>query len=310
MTNAIVVLHYNKIRLTIDCVQSILTAGYPTEQIYCFDNGSKPAIFTELKQIFPQCFHHRCEQNYGYSGGFNRALDWVFNLGISAALFCTNDTKIFPGALEACTQKAQETGAGMIAPCIIYSSSEGNQQETIDSIGGWFDAQTCNLNHYNERNLPDFLDPTKDYIPGTALWIHKDFFKETGGADETFHMYWEDVDLSFRAHRKNLPLARCYEAKIGHGVGQTVRKKPLYTTFYFHRNRIRFCRRYLTGESLQHALQILEKELLEMGRRWQENNDQKRLNYLEQLLKELTTLPPAARNPFENHHGWTGSLTS
>lgn len=285
--NAIVVLHYNKIRLTTDCVRSILAAGYPPGQIFCFDNGSKPEIFAELKQTFPQCSHHRCEQNYGYSGGFNRALDWVFNLGTSSVLFCTNDTKIFPGALEACTQKAQETGAGMVAPCIIYLSSEGTEQETIDSIGGWFDAGTCNLNHYNDRNMPVILDPTKDYIPGTALWIHKDFFIETGGTDETFHMYWEDVDLSFRAHSKNIPLARCYEAKIAHGVGQTVRKKPLYTTFYFHRNRIRFCRRYLTGETLQKALQLLEKELMAMGRRWQENDDQKRLNYLELLLKEL-----------------------
>jgi len=285
--NAIVVLYYNKIRLTIDCVRSILAAGYPPAQIHCFDNGSRPEVFTELKQTFPQCAHHRCEENYGYSGGFNRALDWVFGLGFSAALFCTNDTRVFPGALEACTQKAQETGAGMVAPGIIYLSSEGNPQETIDSIGGWFDAGTCTLNHYQDRDLPDILDPTKDYIPGTALWIHKDFFKEMGGADESFHMYWEDVDLSFRAHCKNLLLARCYEAKIAHGVGQTVRKKPLYTTFYFHRNRIRFCRRYLAGETLQQALQLLEKELLEMGRRWQENDDQKRLNYLEQLLKEL-----------------------
>ncbi|HLP62514.1 MAG TPA: glycosyltransferase, partial [Candidatus Deferrimicrobium sp.] len=90
--NAIVVLHYNKIRLTTDCVRSILAAGYPPGQIFCFDNGSKPEIFAELKQTFPQCSHHRCEQNYGYSGGFNRALDWVFNLGTSSVLFCTNDT--------------------------------------------------------------------------------------------------------------------------------------------------------------------------------------------------------------------------
>ncbi|MCP5108206.1 MAG: glycosyltransferase family 2 protein [bacterium] len=286
MNNAIVVLHYNKIRLTKNCVQSILDAGYPPELIHCFDNGSKQEVFDELKNIFPKCRHHRCEKNLGYSGGFNRALEWVFDSGFSGALFCTNDTRVYPGALETCAQKSLETGAGMIAPCVIYLSSEG-KEEAIDSIGGWFNAETCTLNHYQNRGLPDFLDPVKDYIPGTALWINKEFFKETGGTDETFHMYWEDVDICFRAHQKGLAMARCYDAKIAHGVGQTVRKKPLYTTFYFHRNRIRFCKRYLKGDQLQKAMALLNQELLKMGEQWEQKNDQKRLNYLNQLMTEL-----------------------
>lgn len=285
--NALVVLHYNKIRLTKNCVTSILEAGYPAKQVYCFDNGSKQDVFDQLKQLFPQCRHRRIETNAGYSGGFNRALEWVFGSGISSALFCTNDTKVYPGALEACVGKAKETGSGMVAPCVIYLSSETKDEEAIDSIGGWFDAETCTLNHYQNRDLPDLLNPNKDYIPGTALWIHKDVFQELGGTDESFHMYWEDVDMCFRAHRKKLPLARCYEAKIGHGVGQTVRKKPLYTTFYFHRNRVRFCKRYLTGDRLEKALKLLETEFHKLGDGWQEKGDRKRLNYLEQLMNEL-----------------------
>lgn len=284
--NALVVLHYNKIRLTKTCIQSILDAGYPGEQIYCFDNGSKKDVFDELTQTFPQCNHHREEKNTGYSGGFNHALKWTFHRGHTAALFCTNDTKIFPNALETCAKKAQETGAGLIAPRIIYASSEG-KDESIDSIGGWFNAETCTLNHYNDVNLPDVLDPEKDYIPGTALWIHKDFFNQTGGTDESFHMYWEDVDICFRAHRQGLPLARCYGAKISHGVGQTVRKKPLYTTFYFHRNRIRFCKRYLKEEKLHNAMKLLEAEFLNRRLQWEQKNDGKRMDYLDRLLSEL-----------------------
>lgn len=284
--NAVVVLHYNKIRLTETCIQSVLDAGYRAEQVFCFDNGSKLEVFDQITRMFPRCRHHRDETNRGYSGGFNRALQWTFDSGNTAALFLTNDTRLFPGALEACAKKAEETGAGMIAPRIIYASSEG-KDEAIDSIGGWFNAGTCTLNHYHENNLPVFLDPARDYIPGTALWINKDFFHKTGGTDESFHMYWEDVDLSFRAHRMGLPLARCYEAKISHGVGQTVRKKPLYTTFYFHRNRIRFCKRYLSGDALRSAMELLEKEFTGLRSRWEEKDDGKRIDYVDRLLEEL-----------------------
>lgn len=289
---AIVVLHYNKFRLTRNCIESILEAGYPAKMVYCFDNGSKADVFKELAEVFPLCHHLRYERNFGYSGGFNRALDWVFSSGVSSVLFCTNDTIVYKGAMEACMKTARKTGTGLVAPCVIYMSSG----DVIDSIGGWFDIRSCSLNHYHYRGLPDILDPERDYIPGTALWIHRDFFFELGGTDESFHMYWEDVDMCFRAHQKKLSLARCYEARIGHGVGQTCRKKPLYTTFYFQRNRIRFCRRNLTGDRLQSAMELLETELLKMGKEWGEKCDKKRLKYLEQLMKEL-------ENPFSNDNG-------
>ncbi len=285
--DAVVVLYYNKIRLTEACVRSLLEAGYPAEHIYCFDNGSQPKVLGQVKALFPGCNHHRCEVNNGYSGGFNRSLQWVFDLGRTSALFCTNDTRVYPGALEACAETAQKTGGGLVAPCIIYQSSQDKETHAIDSSGGWFDAETCCLNHYQETGLPELLDPTRDYIPGTALWIHRDFFRECGGTDESFHMYWEDVDLCFRAHQKGLPLARSYGAKIAHGVGQTCRKKPLYTTFYFQRNRIRFCRRYLPRDQWPRARRLLREEFLHQGETWRQREDKKRLGYLEQLLLEL-----------------------
>jgi GT2 family glycosyltransferase len=280
---AIVVLHYNKIRLTQRCLQSILDASYPPRQIYCFDNGSQPEISRQLQQGFPLCHHQRSEKNLGFSGGFNRALAWVFSCGPSSTLFCTNDTLVKPGAAEACTQTALQTHAGMVAPLIMFL----NKPDAIDSIGAYFNAGTGTLCHYREYDLPQLLAPHKDYMPGTALWIHRDAFNRLGGTDESFHMFWEDVDLCFRAHEKGIPLARCYNAVIQHGGGQTTRKKPLYTTFYFQRNRIRFCKRHLDGEARNDVLKMIRQELLESGIQWQQKNDRRRLDYLDELLKEF-----------------------
>ena len=283
-TDAVVVLYYNKIRLTGRCLRSILEAGYSPGQVYCFDNGSKPEHFAELKNAFPTVQHMRTEQNHGFSGGFNRALNWVFSSSsLTSALFCTNDTVVHARALEECSKIAKKTGAGAVAPCITYLSHPGS----IDSIGAYFNPISCTIHHYHDREMPPLLDREKDYIPGTALWIHRDAFEELGGADESYHTYWEDVDLSFRAHKKNIPLARCYTADIGHGVGQTCHKKPLYTTFYFQRNRIRFCKRFLSGDALENALRLIHGELLASGTRWQEKQDKRRLDYLQQLLEEL-----------------------
>ncbi|MCP4215257.1 MAG: glycosyltransferase family 2 protein [bacterium] len=294
--DVIVLLYYNKLKLTRTCVESVLQAGYTADRIFLFDNGSKKDVYDELTQAFPLCNHLRVERNGGYSAGFNRSLEWVFSKEAESALFLTNDTHVFPGALEACLKTASETGVGMVAPCITYMSDNN----AIDSIGGFFDEESCLLNHYRDRDLPVLLDTQRDYIPGTALWVNKEFFERLEGTDESYHMYWEDVDICFRANRLGMGMARCYEARIGHGVGRTCRKKPLYTTFYFHRNRIRFCKNYLSGAKLEAALQLLKRQLLGSGETWREREDRKRLNYLAQLLEELENPPrregvPASR---------------
>lgn len=264
-------------------MNSILEAGYPPQLVYCFDNGSQPEIYQQLKIEFPLCNFERIETNLGYSGGFNRSLTWVFSKGFSSALFCTNDTIVSAGAAEACEKIATQTGAGLVAPLITYISNK----ENIDSSGAYFDSTNGTLHHYHEYGLPVLLNPTTDYIPGTALWINKDAFQTLGGTDEGFHMYWEDVDLCFRASQNGIFMARSYDAVIRHGGGQTCRKKPLYTTFYFQRNRIRFCQRYVPEEKRENVLQLIRDELLNSGMVWEEKGDTQRLEYLEKLLNEF-----------------------
>ncbi len=287
---AIIVLYYNKVRLTIQCIQSILAARYPPGQVFCFDNGSSPDVAAQVRQFFPTCNHLGIPNNLGFSGGFNRSLAHVFSSTFTSAMFCTNDTHIQSHTVETCAATAAQTRAGIVAPLITHLSNP----DKIDAIGAWFDKETGLLHHYQEQNLPILLAPDKDYIPGTALWITKAAFTTLGGTDESFHMYWEDVDLCFRAHQHHIPLARAYEAHIAHGGGQTCRKKPLYTTFYFQRNRIRFCQRYLEGENKIKVLEIIQQELLQSSILWQQNNDQRRLNYFHQLMQELTPSPYAS----------------
>lgn len=280
---AITILYYNKIRLTCSCIDSILAAGYPPGCIYCFDNGSQVAAFEEIKQLYAGCHHQRAEENRGFSGGFNRALDWVFQSGHESTLFCTNDTIIKPQALEACEKTAGETGAGLVAPLVTYVS----RPDHIDSIGAYFDAGKGMLHHYHDYGLPVLLERGKEYIPGTAIWVSKDAYYRLSGTDESFHMYWEDVEMCFRAHQLGILQARCYESVIQHGGGQTCRKKPLYTTFYFQRNRIRFCRRYLENPALGQVLNHIRGELNGWFSQWEQNNDQRRLEYYKQLMAEL-----------------------
>jgi len=281
--SAIIVLSYNKIQQTRECIDSILSSGYDKSNIFCFDNGSKKEFFDELKPIFPDINYKRVEINKGYSGGFNRSLEWVFASGYEACLFLTNDTRIFSDTMTEIIKTNEKTKAGIIAPSIYYLL----KSDKVDSTGGYFNNKTATLHHYKDTNSPVLLNGDNDYIPGTALWIKRSVFEKLNGTDESYHTFWEDVDLSFRAREKGIVLARSKKAKILHGVGKTCHKKPEYTTYYFQRNRINFCKKHFNGEILDKRLITIKNELLETKRKLILKDDKRRLEYLNKVIDHI-----------------------
>lgn len=177
---------------------------------------------------------------------------------------------------------AQETDAGIIAPCLTFRT----ETTRIDSNAARFDRHTATLHHYKTTSLPTILQ-ADDYIPGTALWLSKTAFEQLGGTDENYVMYWEDVDFSFRAHQTGVIQARCENALIRHGVGQTCHKKPIYSTYYYQRNRIRFCKKWLTPEEWENVLPTIRNELEYLKTKAINNNDTNRLHFITQIETEL-----------------------
>lgn len=284
MNTGFAILCYNKISLSQRCIQSVLDAGYALDCIHVIDNGSQPEFQKRLTHAFPGIRIIHLSENTGFAGGFKTGLSALFESHpeMDSLLFLTNDTQIHSNCLEACQETAKSTGAELVAPCLLFR----DKSDRIDSIGARFDAESGNLQHLKSENLPQLLKQN-EYIPGTALWLKRNAFDSLGGTDPSFVMYWEDVDFCFRAHQLGIFQARCYDARISHGVGQTCHKKPIYTTFYYQRNRIRFCKKWLTAEQLTRVLPMIRTDLETLEQRAAEKSDSTRLQYLEQLFEEL-----------------------
>ncbi|HRY28597.1 MAG TPA: glycosyltransferase [Elusimicrobiota bacterium] len=278
----LLVLHYDQAAQTARCLASILQAGYAPEQIYCLDNGSRTDPAEPLRRRYPRVQFRRIEKNRGFSGGVNEALRWAFDEGFSSAFFLSNDTVLHRDAPEKCRETAATAGAGMVAPRVLSLKSPA----TTESIGGGFDPAAAALRHHRAPGLPPLLGEN-DYVPGAAFWLSRDTFLSLNGMDESYHTYWEDVDFSFRARRRGILLARCYDARVGHAIGKTCHKNPLYTAYYYQRNRIRFCEKFLTPKQRETATTAIRDDLEKLARRWGQKNDAERLNYLPALRREL-----------------------
>lgn len=280
---AVVLLWYGKPKLALRAMSTLsdLTEIDPG-RVLCYDNGSDPSHGIEIRAAHPRFLHRRAEKNSGYAGGFNGALGWAFEEGFNSALFLTSDTELTQGALEQCLDSADSLRADLIAPQVRFR----RPPHPLDAWGGFFDVTTCQLGHYREEPLSDRLFSPLDYIPGTALWLRRSAFETLGGVDESFFMYWEDADFCLRAHEAGLVLGRS-PAVILHGGGETCAKKPLYTTFYYLRNRIRFCRLHLSGGEREAGFRLLQAELENLFERWSAHGDSLRSGYIPLLRQEL-----------------------
>lgn len=218
-----VILSYNHPEITQQAVESLLQKGLNPQDILLFHNGSEKKWVQLLKDKFSEIQHEVIDQNRGYSGGANEALerafkkwDWVF--------FLTNDTRLIHFS------PPTPLWPGLYAPPIW-----NRKHEKLDSWGGYLLLPQARLRH--ARSGQD--RPLKNeffYVPGTAFLIHKNFFSHQK-FDESLNTFWEDVDLSIRALREGDVVSRTSIFEVLHLGGKTCHKSSNYTLYLFQRNR-------------------------------------------------------------------------
>lgn len=227
------ILSYNHPEITAKCVKSVLRLS--SKNIVLVHNGSRPENVELLQKQFPQIQHFVMVENRGFSGGANAALFAAFRQS-PWCLFITNDCELL--RLPDMTKTHLFNKPAFIAPRIHY-----RRFGRIDSIGGQVFTSTGHLRHL--KTAEEFFSiPKKEiYVPGTAFLMHKDIFKEVGEFDESLNTYWEDVEYSLRVSEKGLPIQFTTEVELINSVGKTCHKDTYYTSYLFHRNRARVCRK-------------------------------------------------------------------
>lgn len=219
-TFAVSILSYNHPEITAKCLRSVL-ALHPPENIFLTHNGSLAAHQEQLINEFPQINHHLVKNNNGYSAGANETLKNVFEK-FENVLFLTNDTEL----INLPTQPPHGF-------CSVQLLKRNTAE--IDSIMGALNPKNGSLKHL--KNLNDIKQNEISYIPGTAFWLDKKTYSILGSFDERFHTYWEDVDLSLRAHKLGIKLQYSSETVCRHKIGKTCHKHRFYTYELFQRNR-------------------------------------------------------------------------
>ena len=159
-----------------------------------------------------------------------------------------NDVLVEESALTALVEKFKNSNNISIFGSKIYNE----KTKKIESMGGIINYNNLTTKHVTE------LNEEIDYIPGVALFFHKNIIEINGLFPDKYFMYYEDVDWCTKAKNNNIDLVIAVKSILYHNNNHKVSfKLKVYSLF----NRIRYCIKYYPNKFLNVVLGILFSKL-------------------------------------------------
>jgi GT2 family glycosyltransferase len=247
---AVVIVNYDGERLLPDCLAALRAQTVAPAEVLVADNGSRDASLALLRAHHPDVGVLELGRNHGFGGGANRGVaatraPWVCVLN--------SDATPAPDWLERLAA-APRTPTTWALGSVLVSAASGR----IESAGDQYDPAGFAYKLLRDRPLSDL--PAEPYpvfaAPGAAPVFRRDVFERLGGYEERFFLYYEDVDLAFRAVLAGFHALLVPDAHVTHRLGATTRSHA----------RARF---YVARNSVWCAVRCLpETGPLRLGRRW------------------------------------------
>ncbi len=249
MTFSLIVINHNTASLTADCVRSIFTHQHEMAlEVIVVDNASTDDSVVLLNQEFGrQIKIIKSPSNQGFAA--------ANNLGLKEAkgeylFFLNSDTlikrNIFVPLVAAFTT---DSTIGIIAPALL--TAEGKKQlyayGDFPRLGRLFFGKFSAPITIQEKKTASLISAGGlrfvDWVSGAALVMRREALKLVGDWDPKFFMYFEDVDLCWRAKQNGYGVAVLTTINLTHLGGKSLftswsRKKLYYESqeYFFRKN--------------------------------------------------------------------------
>lgn len=229
----IIVLNWNGIEDTKECLLSLFKQDYSNYKILVVDNGSKDNSVEELKKI--EAEHSNLTlltnpKNKGFAGGVNTGITYALNNGFDAVALFNNDAVADKSWLSELVKVFEKKDV-----CIATGLLLHEDKKTIDSTGDYY--SNWGMPFPRNRNDKTSKAPESGYVfsgSGGASLYRTALFREIGLFDEAFFAYYEDIDVSFRSQLAGNKTYYTNKALAYHKQGATSNKIPgfaIYQTF-------------------------------------------------------------------------------
>ena len=246
MKLSIIIVNYNVKHFLEQCLYSALKAAGNIDgiEVFVVDNNSSDNSMNYLKPKFPSVTFIENIENLGFSKANNVALRHCTG---EYVLFLNPDTIVTEDCYTTCINFFNDhadcaslgvrmlDGTGKFLP-----ESKRSFPSPVTSfyklVGlAFLFPKSRIFNKYALGYLHETMHHEVDVLAGAFLMVRKEVLDITGSFDETFFMYGEDVDLSYRLQQSGLKNYYLGELPIIHFKGESTKRGSLnYVKMFYN----------------------------------------------------------------------------
>jgi GT2 family glycosyltransferase len=234
---AIVIVTFSAETAMLDaCIASTLAGGL-ADHVIVVDNGGRAIAGSNVDVVRPS-------RNLGFGGGANAGFHRAFELGATAVALLNDDIEVEPGWLIPLLAALDSDPAlGAVQPKLLIAGSDPPRINSLGVVVGGDGAGRDIA--FEELDGPQFAqDRIIDSFTGGAVLFRSTFLQATSGFDESYFLYYEDLDLARRGAALGWTY-RCVPASVvWHRVSASTRQLGDRARYLQERNRLRFAFRF------------------------------------------------------------------
>lgn len=199
---AVIILNWNGEKLLREFLPSAVRNTSPEwGRVVVVDNHSTDGSWECLEREFPGVERLMLEDNFGFAGGYNRAIK---KIEAKYIVLLNSDVEVTPGWLEPLVKVLERDSRVVAVQPKILAYREKSKFEYAGASGGYIDYlgfPFCRgrVIDHTEQDKGQYDDEREVFwATGAALCIRRDAYLAAGGLDEAFFAHMEEIDLCWR----------------------------------------------------------------------------------------------------------------
>ncbi len=236
---AVVILNYNGLNYLKEFLPMIQQHLGRQHKIIIADNASTDASVEYLQLEHPEVQLLELPQNYGFAGGYNRALE---SIDADYYVLLNSDIEVTSDWVTPLITEMQNHPDIICAQPRVISWKDQDRFEYAGAAGGWIDAlgyPFCRgrILESTELDKGQYQEDAEVFwATGAAMIVRARLFLELGGFDDWFFAHQEEIDFCWRAKRAGYRVMAFPKYKIFHVGGGTLSYSSPRKTFLNFRN--------------------------------------------------------------------------
>lgn len=245
---AVIILNWNGAALLRKYLPSVIeNTDAEVADVIVADNGSTDDSLQVLANEFPSVSTILFEQNHGFAGGYNLALEQCSEYEYSVLL--NSDVRTPARWLQPLlAYMEQNPQVGAVQPKILKDRDDERQVfEYAGAAGGFIDRHGypfCRGRIFGtveeDRGQYDTEEPIDIFwATGACLMVRTELYNRLGGLDAGFFAHMEEIDLCWRIHLAGFAIKAVTQSRVYHlGGGSLPQGNPRKVYLNFRNNLI------------------------------------------------------------------------